>query len=111
MGVVDEDVRPQVECGLDVVGDRDADALAAERLADVAAELAPRDGRLQHEIVRRDDGRDELAADRAERPRETDVEWLGDDGTAEYTSDFGGTCRFRRPPFVSYASIPVRRKR
>ena len=70
--------------------DRDADALAAERLADVAAELAPRDGRLQDEVVRRDDGRDELAADRAEGPRETDFEWLGRDGTAQYTSNFGG---------------------
>ena len=103
---------PQVECALDVVGDRDADALAAERLADVAAELAPRDGRLQDEIVRRDDGRDELAADRAEGPRETDVEWLG--------RRWHGTVheRFRRRPVdfgdprLSHtASIPVRRKR
>ena len=79
--------------------DRDADALAAERLADVAAGLSPRDGRLQDEIVRRDDGRDELAADRAESPRETDVEWLGHDGTAQYTSDFGGD--------LSISAIPV----
>ena len=72
--VVDEHVRPSIECALDVVVDGHSDWLASERLADIAAELASRDGRLQEQIVRARDGRDEFAADRAESTREADFE-------------------------------------
>jgi hypothetical protein len=82
--VVDEHVRPSIQRALDVVVDGYPDGLTAERLADIAAALAARDGRVQHHIVGADDGRDELAADRAESAREADVEWPGGDGTAGY---------------------------
>src|SRR4029078_5652976 len=90
MGVVDEDVRPQVECALDVVGDGDADALATQPVADVAADLAPRDGPTQDEPLRPGDRRNERASDGAEGPREADSEWLGDDGTGPSPSEFLG---------------------
>ena len=64
--------------------DRHAGSLAAKRLADVAADLPPRDGGLQNQIVRGKDGRDELAAHRAKGTREADVEWPRSDATAHY---------------------------
>ena len=64
--VVDEHVGRAVERRLDVALERDSERVAAERLADVAAGLAPRDRRLQAQIVGRRDRRHELAPDGAE---------------------------------------------
>src|SRR4029077_1259507 len=82
--VVDEHVWPSIQRPLDVVVDGHSDRPAPERPADIASALASRDGRLQDQIVRVDDGRDELTAHRAESPREADFERPGCDGTAAY---------------------------
>jgi hypothetical protein len=68
----------------DIRLDGHADGLAAQRLADVAPDLAPRDGGLQAQVTGRGDGRDELAADGAEGAGYADGEGRGGDGTAQY---------------------------
>ena len=80
--VVDQDVGAAVERALQVVLDGDADGRSEDDLADVAADLAPGDGRVQAVAVGRDDAPDEPAADGAERSRDADVEFASGHGRA-----------------------------
>jgi hypothetical protein len=77
--VVDEHVRAAVERLRQVGLQGHAERRAAQGLADVAAGLAARDRRVQAQVVRRDDARDELAADGAEGARDADREGVAGD--------------------------------
>ena len=82
MRVVDEHVRATVERLLDVGLDGDAEALAAQRLADVAAESRGAPPPTAASGRRRRDGRHEPAPDGAERARDADGEGCSCDGTS-----------------------------
>ena len=77
MRVVDEHAGSQVERLLEVIRQRHAEAVAAERLAEIAAGFAPRDRRPQVEVVGRDDGGSEHSPDGAEGTGEADGEGRG----------------------------------
>ena len=74
--VVDEHVGRAVEGALEIALERNAKVAGAERLAGVAAGLAPRDRRMQREITRRGNRGHEHAPDAAERTGDTDGEGL-----------------------------------
>ena len=70
-------VGSELERLLEIPGDRHAQAIAAERLAEVATGLTPCDRRLQVEVVGRDDCRSEHSPDGAEGTGEANGEGCG----------------------------------